>query len=191
MPLITITPPEVEPVDVDEVKVAARLDASSFDDQLADLLIPAMRAEAEHRLGRRIITQTVELVCDAFPASAIDLLLPGVQAIASIKYLDSAEAEQTVSSADYTLDSASAPCRVLLNSDKSWPGTAAVPNAVRVRYTVGYGDDASAVPKNVRLWIIALVIRALDNPAGTSAGAAEQASYVDHLLDAERFYRAA
>jgi uncharacterized phiE125 gp8 family phage protein len=190
MPLITITPPDAEPVSVEDVKIAARLDAESFDDQMALLLIPAIRREAEHQLGRRLITQTVELVLDEFPAGEIDLLLPSVQSITSVKYLDSAGDEQTVLNTDYSLDNAKAPARVLLATGASWPATYAVPNAVRVRYVVGYGDDDASVPANIRLWITAMVVQALDNPAGLNVAALQPLPFIDRLLDAERFYPA-
>lgn len=188
MPLITITPPDAEPVSVDDVKLSARVDAETFDDQLALLLIPAIRAEAEHRLGRRLITQTVELVLDDFPAGEIDLRLPSVQSVTSIKYLDTAGAEQTVINTDYSLDTAASPGRVLLDTDAAWPATADVPNAVRVRYVVGYGDDDASVPPNIRLWITAHVVQALDNPSGLNTAALQPMPFLDRLLDAERFY---
>ncbi len=188
MPLITITPPDAEPVSVDDVKLSARVDAETFDDQLALLLIPAIRAEAEHRLGRRLITQTVELVLDAFPAGEIDLRLPSVQSVTSIKYMDTAGAEQTVINTDYSLDTAASPGRVLLDTDATWPATADVPNAVRVRYVVGYGDDDASVPANIRLWITAHVVQALDNPSGLNTAALQPMPFLDRLLDAERFY---
>lgn len=188
MPLITITPPDAEPVSVDDVKLSARVDAETFDDQLALLLIPAIRAEAEHRLGRRLITQTVELVLDAFPAGEIDLRLPSVQTVTSIKYLDTAGVEQTVINTDYSLDTSASPGRVLLDADAAWPATADVPNAVRVRYVVGYGDDDATVPANIRLWITAHVVQALDNPSGLNTAALQPMPFLDRLLDAERFY---
>lgn len=191
MPLINITPPDAEPVTVDDVRLSARLDATTFDDQVADLLIPGARMDAEHRLGRKIVTQTVELVLDAFPSGAIDLLLPDVQSITSIKYLDGDEAQQTVTDTDYSLDSDNEPCRVILGTGKSWPAVSPVPNAVRVRFVVGYGDSPADVPANIRMWIIAHVVQALDNPCGVSAKNAQPMAYLDHLLDAERFYRAA
>ena len=190
MPLITITPPDSEPVSVDDVKLSARVDAETFDDQLALLLIPAIRAEAEHRLGRRLITQTVELVLDAFPAGEIDLRLPSVQSVTSIKYLDTAGAEQTFANTNYSLDTAASPGRVLLDTDAAWPATADVPNAVRVRYVVGYGDDDASVPANIRLWITAMVVQALDNPGGLNIAGLQPLPFVDRLLDAERFYPA-
>jgi len=82
MSLILITPPAVEPVTVDDIKVAGRIDGTAFDVQITNLLIPAIRQEAEHRLARRLITQTVELLLDGFPSSMdIDLTLPDAQAI--------------------------------------------------------------------------------------------------------------
>lgn len=191
MPLISIYQPDAEPVTVEDIKLSARLDAASFDDQIADMLIPGMRREAEHQLGRKIITQTVELVLEAFPAGAICLLLPDVQSITSIKYLDIDEAQQTVYDTDYALDGDSEPCRAILGTGKAWPSTASVPNAVRVRFVVGYGDSPADVPANIRMWIIAHVVQALDNPCGVSAKNAQPMAYLDHLLDAERFYRAA
>lgn len=188
MPLITINPPDAEPVSVDDVKLSARVDAETFDDQLALLLIPAIRAEAEHRIGRRLITQTVELVMDAFPSGEIDLRLPSVQSVTSIKYLDTAGAEHTVINTDYSLDTAASPGRVLLDTDASWPATQDVPNAVRVRFVVGYGDDDASVPANIRLWITAHVVQALDNPSGLNTAALQPMPFLDRLLDAERFY---
>lgn len=192
MPLLLITPPAAEPVTAADIKAAARIDDTVFDAQLTTLLIPAIRREAEHRLGRRLITQTVELVLDAFDGSEhIDLTLPDAQAITSIKYLDTAGAEQTLSGTVYQLDPDSIPSRALLKPSQSWPATQDVTNAVRVRYTVGYGPAATDVPGNIRLWIIAHVIQALDNPAGLNTAGLQPLPYVDRLLDAESVLRAA
>lgn len=196
MPLINIAPPEAEPVTIEDVKAAARIDAASFDDQLADLLIPAIRGEVEHRLGRRLITQTVEVVCASFPSQSgygvIDLQIPDVQSIVSIKYLDQDSVEQTVPDTDYSLDSDSKPSQALLAAGKAWPATAAgVPNAVRVRCIAGYGDSPTDVPGCVRLWIIAHVIQALEAPSGLSAHTVQPLANIDRLLDAEMIVRAA
>lgn len=192
MPLILITPPAAEPVTAADIKAAARIDDAYFDAQLTTLLIPAIRREAEHRLGRRLITQTVELVLDAFaPGEHIDLQLPDAQAITSIKYLDPAGAEQTLAGTVYQLDPDSIPSRALLKPSQDWPATQDVPNAVRVRYTAGYGSAATDVPGNIRLWIIAHVVQALDNPSGLNVGGLQPLPYVDRLLDAESVLRAA
>lgn len=181
MVLITISQPAEEPVTVAEVKDSARIDGTALDAQIA-LLIPAFRMQAEHKQGRRLITQTVELVLDAFPYDGdIDLMLPSVQSVTSLKYLDSAGTQQTLDLAAYSLDSDSTPGRVLVVDD--WPTTGDYANAVRVRYTVGYGPAASDVPADVRTWIIAQVCCALDST--------EPPTWLDRLLDAGTVHRIA
>lgn len=176
MPLILINPPAVEPVTSAEIKASARIDGTEFDTQVA-ILITAFRQQAEHQQGRRLITQTVELILDEFPAEEeIDLLLPDAQSITSIKYLDTAGTEQTLSGTVYALDVDSTPSRVLLKYGQQWPDTQDIPNAVRVRYTVGYGAASTDVPSNTRLWIIAQSCAALDGK--------EPAPWLDRLLDA-------
>lgn len=191
MAIALITAPAVEPVSAADIKAAARIDSTDFDAQLTSLLMPAIRQEAEHRLGRRLITQTVELVLDAFPESHISLTLPDAQSIVSIKYLDESGVEQTLVGSVYQLDPDSIPSRALLKIDQQWPATQDVPNAVRIRFTVGYGAAATDVPGNIRLWIIAHVVQALDNPAGLNVAGLQPLPYVDRLLDAEAVMRSA
>lgn len=178
MPLITIAAPATEPVTSAEVKSSARIDGAEFDTQIA-IIIPAIRAAAEQELGRRLITQTVEMVLDEFPSEEIGLILPDAQSITSIKYLDDSGIEQTLAGSVYALDADSTPSRVLLKYGQAWPSTQEVPNAVRVRFVVGYGD-AAAVPSNVKLWIIAQCCAALDNQVPLP--------WIDRLLDADRVH---
>jgi uncharacterized phiE125 gp8 family phage protein len=175
-----ITGPAAEPVTADDVKARARIDGTEFDSQIA-LLIPALRADAENRLGRRLITQTVELVLDAFPSGEIDLRLLDVRAITSVKYLDSAAAELTLDASAYSLDARSAPesSWLLPAYGVAWPSTLDAANAVRVRYTVGYGDAAADVPAPIRYWIIARVAAELG---------ADATPFVDRLLDPFKVY---
>ncbi len=187
MPLITITQPATEPVAASDIKAAARIDDTALDAQIA-MLIPAFRQEAEHKLRRRLITQTVELVADAFDGDSIDLTIPDAQAVTSIKYLDDTGAEQTLAGSVYQLDADSTPSRVLLKYGQSWPATQDFPNAVRVRFTAGYGAAASDVPSNIKLWILAHVCQALDNPGAIDANNVKTLPYLDRLLDAETVY---
>jgi len=189
MPLIEISGPAGEPVTSAEIKAAARIDGSEFDSQLA-IIIPALRHRAEALTGRRLITQTVELVLDAFPAADIDLLLPNVQSIVSVKYIDTAGVEQTLASNLYSLDSASTPCWLLPAYGTDWPETLATANAVRVRFTVGYGAGAANVPYDIRLWLIAHAAQVLRVPEGITQGDLRELPFVDHLLDAHKVWRA-
>lgn len=187
MPLIDISGPSGEPVTSAEIKAAARIDASEFDAQIA-IIIPALRHQAEARLGRRLITQTVELVIDAFPSAEIDLKLPSVQSIVSVKYIDTAGVEQTLASSTYSLDDSSTPCWLLPAYGTDWPSTLDTANAVRVRFVVGYGDAAADVPSDIRLWMIAHAAQVLRIPEGITTGELRALPFVDHLLDAHRVW---
>ena len=110
MPLTLITAPADEPVTRAEAKLQCRIDADlTADDALIDGLVAAVREQAEHEIGGALVTQTWERTLDAFPVSggAIELGMPPVQSLVSVKYLDAAGTEQTLAPSAYTLDAAS------------------------------------------------------------------------------------
>lgn len=187
MPLIDITPPAIEPITSADVKPSARIDGAEFDSQLA-IIIPALRMDVEGRLGRRLIRRTVELVLDRFPAAEIDLQVPDVASIVSVKYIDESGAEQTLAGSAYALDDASFTAWLMPAQGAQWPATLDAANAVRVRFVTGFGDSADAVPASIRLWMIAHAVQVLNTPDGMLPGtglmARSHASpFIDGLLD--------
>lgn len=157
MTLKLITAPATEPVTSSEAKSHLRVDTTA-DDTLIGTLITAARQHVENHLRRALITQTWELVMDAFPAGdVIRLPRPPLVSVTSIKYTDVAGNESTLSSAAYVVDTDSTKGRVVLKSGESWPSdTLAAANGVRVRYVAGYGS-AAAVPNPIRQAILLLI----------------------------------
>ena len=190
MPLIDITAPLIEPVAITDasLRTACRVDGTEFDAQLS-LIVSALRGVVENRINRRLITQTVELVIDAFPCNEIDLTLPNVQSITSVKYIDTSGVQQTLTT--HELDSDNEPCLLRPAYGENWPETRNTPNAVRVRFIVGYGPSANDVPAEIRAWIIAHAAQAVSNPAGLADGNVNPLPFVDCLLDKFRTWRAA
>jgi hypothetical protein len=78
----TITPPEVEPLTVEDAKLWARLDDSSSFDPLIPGMITSARQVAEQELGSRLITQTVRAELDAWPDYDQAFALHPVQSVA-------------------------------------------------------------------------------------------------------------
>lgn len=74
----------------------------------------------------------------------------------SIKYIDPAGVQQTMSSGDYKVDTLSEPARIIPAFGKTWPTTRQEINAVEVTFTAGFGA-ASAVPAGIRAAIIMYV----------------------------------
>lgn len=152
MTLKLITGPASEPLTLDEAKLHLRVDHSA-DDALITSIIVAARQGAEHLTGRALITQTWELALDAFPVAGIAIARAGVQAITSVTYVDVAGATQTLASNTYSLDAETTPAWLLPAIDTTWPDTLDTANALRVRFTCGYGDAASDVPDGIKAWM--------------------------------------
>lgn len=121
-----------------------------------DAQIAAMAAAAvEHLdgkdgiLGRSLVTQSWDLLMDAFPDGAFKIPLPPLQSVTSITYIDPNGAEQTLSTDVFAVDAVSEPGVVSLKKGQSWPATLAQRNAVTVSFVAGYGDP-TAVPDRLK-----------------------------------------
>lgn len=147
-----ITAPTEEPVTLAEAALQCKVDGTE-DNALITSLIVAARQQAEHITGRALITQTWDLALDAFPAAEIALKKLPVQSITSVKYLDSTGTEQTIDSANYTLDIYDSTAHWLIPAvNYDWPVTYDAANAVKIQFVTGYGA-AAAVPDSIKIWI--------------------------------------
>lgn len=145
--LSVVTAPAEEPVSLAEAKTHLRVEHDD-DDAYISALISAARESAEQYLHRALITQTLKMSLDAFPA-VIRLPRSPVQSITSIQYVDDAGETQTLDASDYRLDKESIVARIEPAYGETWPTTRPVSNAVTVTFVAGYGA-ASAVPAPVK-----------------------------------------
>lgn len=151
-----IAEPAIEPITKEMVKTLAAFDAdlTTHDDLLDDIIIPAVRADAEHLTGRKFIEQTWEVVMDAFPSGEIKLPIRPVLSIVSVAYIDGNGDEQTIGSSNYTLENADEARPWLFPADGyEWPATLDTANAVVIRLKAGYGDSVANVPPAARYWM--------------------------------------
>lgn len=186
--LITITPPAGLVVTLAEAKAHCRVDVSD-DDALITALITAAQQQAEHRIGGALLTQTLELQLDDWPA-VLELPRPPVASITSIKYIDTAGVEQTVSPSDYVLDRGPQLPVVRLLYGGAWPALRGDINGVRVRYVAGYGTGAD-VPASIAAWIKLAVGELYENRARSNIGTGGEIvlGFADRLLDPYRVAR--
>lgn len=153
-----------------------------------DRLTATAVATAESRLGIALMPQTWEIALDAFPVAcahnsgrpwdnAIVLPKPPLISVASIIYIDTTGATQTYDSSLYTVDDRSTPARIVPAYGTNWLATRAVPNAVVVQFTCGYGNpDASApvdpvsmIPDTTKTAMLQLIAHWYDNPEMVAA----------------------
>jgi len=155
MPAIRTSAPSAEPWSLAEVKAHLRVDHNDQDALITGYLETA-RTAAEDRTGRTLCTTSWRLTVDAF-SPALRLPNPRALAVASVKYLDEAGVERTLSPTDYLLDDVSEPGYVVPAYGKAWPATLDRINAVVVDYTAGYGAAAAAIPMPIRSWVLLAV----------------------------------
>ena len=144
-----ITPPTVEPVTLTDVKqqLGIELDDNASDAVLTRRITQA-RQWVEDYCERALINQTIEFRFSVFPANGIiNIPMPELVSVTSVKYIDTDGAEQTMTASDYVADLYDNHIRLAYSA--SWPNTRFEPNAVRVQYVAGYGVAATDVPENI------------------------------------------
>ena len=152
MSLKLITPPAVEPLTPADVRTRLGLGASVTDDMLTPLIKAARQSldGPDGYLGRALITQTWDLLYDTWPAEAIAIPLPPLQAIVEFTYIDGAGDEQIIAASNYTVDIQINRGWLVYASSFSAPAIMDTINAVKVRFRAGYGDAGSDVPEPIR-----------------------------------------
>lgn len=188
--LALVTPPAEEPVSLAEAKLFLRVD-SVDEDTLIAALITSARTSAETVTGRALITQTWDYFLDAFPPWFLDVPLPPLQSVTSIKYIDGEGVEQTLPLTGYRVDVASAPARIEPAYTEVWPATRNLSNAVSVRFVAGYGG-AESVPEGIKGWILMRISTLYAQREQFSEGQPIQAvphPFFDGLLDPFRIVR--
>jgi uncharacterized phiE125 gp8 family phage protein len=141
-----------EPVTVDELKLYCGIDVGfTSDDALLTAAISAGREFVESETGRQLPPATYDLTLDAFP-HAIYVPRPPLASVTSIKYQDSDDAQQTLSSSAYTVDAVDQDrvSRVRLAYGQAWPSIYPDINSVVVRFVCGYATVPATLLSTVK-----------------------------------------
>ena len=128
------------------------------DSDLINSYITSAREYCEGFQNRAYITQTWELWLDGFPCKdVIDIPLPPLISVSSVKYYDYLNSESTLDPAYYFVDTKSEPGRICLNYGYLWPSTVLRHyNGVCITFVAGYGATSASVPQKARQAILLL-----------------------------------
>ena len=144
-----VTAPVAEPLSLEDAKTHLRVDVSDDDLYIGDL-IKAARRHMEDYLRRALITQTWDLFMEGFPTGdVIEVPLPPLSSITSIKYMDNAGIQQTWGPGNYRVDKNHEPGRITPNYRVSWPAIRPGAGAVEIRFVAGYGTEGGDVPDDI------------------------------------------
>lgn len=139
-----ITAPARYPVTLIQAKAQCRVDDNAHDAEI-DRLVETVTSRFDGPdgiLGRALVQQTWEMRL-AYFCTPIKIPLPPFVSLTSVKYLDTAAVEQTVSASVYeVVDQGFEPSLLQPKYAQSWPSVS-LPDradAVRVRFVAGYAS---------------------------------------------------
>lgn len=204
MNLILVTGPTSEPVTLEELRLQRRLPEGHDDDNELARYISAAREQYENyecQTKVQLINATYEARFDEFPEDdgRIVLPLPPLGTVTSITYIDAGGTEATFGLDEasppavvgYTVDARGIPQKgeIQLAYGYSWPTIQAVANAVRVRFTAGYGATPEHVPADIRNWILMLAATLHEHREFEIVGGnISKFDFVDRMIDRYRRY---
>jgi len=152
-----ITGPTITPLTLNEGKNYLKIDVSTDDDLITDLIKGATE-HVEAYLGQKICTQTVEEVFDKVPIVKIEdrwptlfLTYSPVQSVSYITYTDTNEENQTWDASKYKVDLYRKMARITPAYGEVFPDLLQEINSLTVRYVVGYGNTTGAIPSNIKM----------------------------------------
>jgi uncharacterized phiE125 gp8 family phage protein len=182
--LTLITAPTHEPISLDEAKAHLRKTESDEDESIRSL-VKVARSYIEKRMGRQLVTATWELSLPEW-CTRIELPLPPLQSVVSVKYFDGAGDEQTLDSSVYEINTTAEPGILRLAYGQIWPPLRCHEDVVKIRYRSGYGD-ASSVPEDIKAAIKLYVGHLYENrEPGSSGGYLEIPETLQALIYANK-----
>lgn len=137
--------PTVEPVSLEELK--AQLGVTlDLDDALLGRKLRAARQHVEQFIGRPLVATAYEGALDRFPRAEIEIPVTPVLSVDQVGYADSSGLFQVVPADRYEVDAFGEKGWIVPHQGFAWPATMATVNAVRVRWTAGFGATPADVP---------------------------------------------
>ena len=181
------TPPVIEPIGLDEVKIWSRIDLTE-DDLLIQRQILAVRQMVERMYNIAIITQTWTMYLDWLPYDCIEIFKRPLQSVTSVKYIDADGVTQTIANNLYMVDLNSRPPRIVRMQDATWPSVQPRPSAVAVEFVAGYGDKSQDVPENVTTYLLYEVGNLYENRETYSELKLQKFDFANNLMASERLF---
>ncbi len=151
MALTLETAPAMEPIAIADMRGYLRLDGIAEDNLIASL-ITAARLHVEARIGRVFITQKWRWDVESCPPSRLEIPLMPVSIIDSVKLVAPDDSESLFAAERYAARILAGKARINLVGAPPASG-----EALRIRFTAGYGDSADKTPDTIREAIRQLV----------------------------------
>lgn len=165
-----VTGPAVASLTLVEVKAQLRISHDDEDTLLTNLIHAAeAHVDGKGDLGRAMITQTWSQWERQSPGH-VRLRMTPVQALTAVEYYDAENTLQTAALADFELwrDGDFMICKP--KDGAQWPSSARRPDAIKITYTAGFGDNPEDIPESIRVAMLMLVSHLYERTSAVEAG---------------------
>lgn len=177
--------PEKEPLSVQEVKDHLRVNGQ---DEELYRMIKTARGMVERYLNRALITQEWDAYYDYW-CNEMKLPYPPLQTVDSVKYRNVDGTETTLATSQYWVTNHE-PATIVRAYNVTWPELQyGRPQAIKISVTVGYGDDGTDVPEEIRHGMKLLITDLYENRGTVVIGSVSKIpAYLIDLIHTYRIY---
>jgi uncharacterized phiE125 gp8 family phage protein len=144
--------PSGAPITLADAKAHCRVDHADDDAQIEGMIAAATQHLDGRRgyLGRCLLLQSWEYRVHCLPAcGVIELPMPPLVSVESVKYIDQVGVEQTLAADQYVVDTATYEGQLRRAYNAVWPVARLEDYAVHIVFTAGFGDAAD-VPQPIK-----------------------------------------
>ena len=180
--------PAVTPVSLAEVRRQLRIEHEDDDLLLVRLInVATAYTDVQGALGHAMISQKWGQWVDSTPPASVKLILGPVLQVNAIKYYDTNGDLQTDTLNNYEVLGTSFATTVGPKEGFNWPVTQDRSDAIRIEYTIGYGETVADIPETIRHALMMLIGHWYENRETTMMDELSNVPYgFDALIDMHR-----
>ena len=180
--------PAVTPVSLAEVRRQLRIEHEDDDLLLVRLInVATAYTDVQGALGHAMISQKWGQWVDSTPPASVKLILGPVLQVNAIKYYDTNGDLQTDTLNNYEVLGTSFATTVGPKEGFNWPVTQDRSDAIRIEYTIGYGETVADIPETIRHALMMLIGHWYENRETTMMDELSNVPYgFDALMDMHR-----